>query len=278
MNKDLKMENPRTPVIDDTESFPQSPEVLQLKYKDYKSAIEAIQQLENELNEFQASSFELEKELEKELSDLENQNDKLKDKINDLENKLNQKRIKEVEFNESKNELIKEINLLKIEKNEKNSKLIDIEILNDNFEKNERILLQNQDDLNFKMNKMFEKNVLLNSEITDLKNLYYNEKLKNDNLKIEIEEIRKENEELRNMKNNETNNKSMNRSNSLIKLNKIRTKSTNLNLKLSDLKNSIENKSNITTKLTNTNIITKTNRIQYSPNSFTLNSIIKEDN
>jgi chromosome segregation ATPase len=277
------MSAPTTPVLERLQgelhsSFsrsPRTPEMLEVKYKDYQSAIEAIQQLETELNEFQTSSYELEKELEKELMDLELKNEDLHEKVDELEEKLKRNKKyqieKENEFSDLRSALQKEIEIIRRELSEKTSRLIDIEIANDNFEQNERNFESNQSELKEEYNKVLERNILLETEVSELKKLLLKEQLNNQNIQNELNDLRSMHKPSSHSRKTSNSSQTLPRSNSLLQLHSIRTQSKEMGTKLDNIKFSLQtdkishlinfnrkSKADITTKLSNTHITTQT--------------------
>ncbi|CUS11993.1 unnamed protein product [Tuber aestivum] len=132
----------------------------------YKSQ---IQQLESELADFQASSKELEQELEKELEasekqhlDLRSKNEGLRYEVEEWKNKYKQSK---TEANSAQNILQKEITNLRETNRQISLRLRDIEVSNDDFERQERIVKSSLEDLESKYNQAIERGVLLEEEI-----------------------------------------------------------------------------------------------------------------
>ncbi|CCH42693.1 putative nuclear distribution protein [Wickerhamomyces ciferrii] len=307
---DLISESPLSNTSSPDRSF------CQVKYKDYESAIDAIQQLEAELNEFQTSSYELEKELEKELTALELDNEELKIKNEEIQDQLNEiqreKIDKEKEFNKIRTELQNKIVKLEKDLEIKNSKIVDIEILNDNIEQNERNLNLSYKELEENYNSSVEKIILLEQEINDSKNQLMMEKLNHQNTKIELNEFKTKFEALERRSTTKSrslsnpinpssstssttssiplSNSKMTKSNSIRQLHSMIEQSKGMESRIGNIKTSLntkslklhrEPKSSTTTKLTNATITTSTpsssqvkpkRKIPLSPSSFKLSS------
>ncbi|KAH0603385.1 uncharacterized protein H6S33_007707 [Morchella sextelata] len=132
----------------------------------YKSQIHT---LESELADFQASSRELEQELEKELEasekqhrDLRNKNEALRYEVDEWKSKYKQSK---AEANSAQNLLQKEITTLREQNRAIQLKLRDIEVTNDDFERQERIVKSSLEDLEQKYNMGIERGVMLEEEI-----------------------------------------------------------------------------------------------------------------
>lgn len=157
-------------------------------------ALKQIQQLETELTDFQKSSYELEQELEKELTALEDQNNEYKEEIARKNKEIDTWRTKYVQLERE----LSNLNTLyqdrfrkyKTELHSVRSQLVNIEIMNDNIEQNERLLSINLNDLESKYNDSLEKIALLEGELSYKEELLLKEKLKNQNLQNEYGEIK----------------------------------------------------------------------------------------
>lgn len=289
-----------------SEELPQSntssPErsFCEVKYKDYESALAAIQQLESELNEFQTSSYELEKELEKELSALELDNEELKLKnvelCEDLKELQNKKFAMEKELEKVCAGLESKLERLEKELEVKNSKIVDIEILNDNIEQNERNLNVSYKELEENYHSAMEKIILLEQELSDARDLTMKEQLNHQNTKNEMAEWRSKYEAALKPKKTSTNPRplsqtKMSKSNSMRQLHTMIEQSKGMESRIGNIKTSLnsrnfrlhgKSKSSTTTKLTNTTITTSTplashskvkRKIPLSPSSFKLSSL-----
>ncbi|KAK2795328.1 hypothetical protein FQN50_009754 [Emmonsiellopsis sp. PD_5] len=120
----------------------------------YKSQYE---QLEAELADFQSSSRELEAELEKDIEASEKRERKLKEKTKYKQAKT--------EANSAQSTLQKEITTLRDGNRTLQLKLRDIEVANDDFERQARNTTSSLEDLESKYNVSIERGVLLEEEI-----------------------------------------------------------------------------------------------------------------
>ncbi|KAL1303684.1 hypothetical protein AAFC00_007038 [Neodothiora populina] len=132
----------------------------------YKAQYE---QLELELQEFQASSKELEAELEKDVEASEKRERKLKEKVEGLgfeveEWKAKHKQAK-AEANNAQTTLQKEITTLRDANRSLHLQLRDIEVANDDYERQARNTTSSLEDLESKYNVSIERGVMLEEEI-----------------------------------------------------------------------------------------------------------------
>ncbi|GMM38941.1 hypothetical protein DASC09_062800 [Saccharomycopsis crataegensis] len=164
-------------------------------------ALKQIQQLENELSDFQQSSYELEQELEKELNDLETRKQELEEALESKRKEAENWKAKyvrlESEFNNVTSRNEDKFKNYKKELQSVRSKLVNIEILNDNIEQNERILSINLNDLETKYNDSLERIALLESEINYKDEALLKEKLDNQNTQNQFNELKGEIDKLR---------------------------------------------------------------------------------
>ncbi|KUI65245.1 hypothetical protein VM1G_00826 [Cytospora mali] len=132
----------------------------------YKSQYE---QLETELAEFRVSSEELEKELEKDLDAAEKRENALREKAEALTFEVDEwkRKYKEskAEANAAQNALEKEITTLRDSNRTLQHKLRDIEVANDDFERQARITDSSLEDMESKYNAAIEKVVMMEEEI-----------------------------------------------------------------------------------------------------------------
>lgn len=297
-NKIKRLEFP----ADSPQSNASSPDrsYCQVKYKDYESALAAIQQLEAELSEFQTSSYELEKELEKELSALELDNEELKLKNEEITENLKELQLKKVEtekeFDKIRNELEIKIEKLEKELESKNTKIVDIEIKNDNIEQNERNLNISYKELEENYNSSMEKIILLEQELSDAKDQTMKEQLNHQNTKNELNELKIKYETLvsssKKINQKPLTQSKMSKSNSIRQLHTMIEQSKGMESRIGNIKTSLhsknfklngKSKSSTSTKLTNTTITTSTplassqstkprRKLPLSPSSFKLSS------
>ncbi|KAK3322807.1 NUDE protein [Apodospora peruviana] len=132
----------------------------------YKSQYE---QLEHELSEFQASSKELEAELEKDLDAADQRERQLQEKAEGLSYEVEEwkRKYKEskAEANSAQNLLEKEITTLRDSNRTLQLKLRDIEVANDDFERQARNTTSSLEDLESKYNVAIERAVMMEEEI-----------------------------------------------------------------------------------------------------------------
>ena len=134
----------------------------------YKSQYE---QLEAELADFQASSRELEAELEKDVEAAEKRERQLQEKVQSLGFEVEEWKSKykqsKAEANTAQNTLQKEITSLRDINRTMQLKLRDIEVANDDFERQARNTTSSLEDLESKYNVSIERGVLLEGEIKE---------------------------------------------------------------------------------------------------------------
>ncbi|KAK1569410.1 NUDE protein [Colletotrichum navitas] len=125
--------------------------------------------LEEELAEFRESSKELEQELEKDIEQAEKRERKLQEKAESLKfeaeewkSKYNQAK---KDANAAQNALEKEITMLRDTNRTLQMKLRDIEVVNDDFERQARNTSSSLEDLESKLNSSIERNVMMEEEI-----------------------------------------------------------------------------------------------------------------
>ncbi|KAL8668360.1 MAG: hypothetical protein Q9168_007011 [Polycauliona sp. 1 TL-2023] len=132
----------------------------------YKAQYE---QLEAELADFQASSRELESELERDIEAAEKRERKLQEKIESLGYEVEEWKTKykqsKTEANNAQNSLQKEITGLRETNRTMQLKLRDIEVANDDFERQARHTTSSLEDLESKYNVSIERGVMFEEEI-----------------------------------------------------------------------------------------------------------------
>ncbi|KAL8774292.1 MAG: hypothetical protein Q9209_001043 [Squamulea sp. 1 TL-2023] len=132
----------------------------------YKAQYE---QLEAELADFQASSRELEAELEKDIEAAEKRERQLQEKIESLGYEVEEWKTKykqsKAEANNAQNSLQKEITALRETNRTMQLKLRDIEVANDDFERQARHTTSSLEDLESKYNVSIERGVMFEEEI-----------------------------------------------------------------------------------------------------------------
>ncbi|KAF3036543.1 NADH:ubiquinone oxidoreductase [Didymella heteroderae] len=139
---------------------------LQEELDYYKTAYET---LDAELQEFQSSSKELEAELERDVEESEKRERKLQEKVERLgfeaeEWKTKYKQSK-TEANNAQNTLQKEITTLRDAQRTLQLKLRDMEVQNDDFERQTRNQTSSLEDIETKYNVAIEREVMLEEEI-----------------------------------------------------------------------------------------------------------------
>ncbi|RPB22246.1 hypothetical protein L211DRAFT_850797 [Terfezia boudieri ATCC MYA-4762] len=157
----------------------------------YKSQIAT---LESELADFQASSRELEAELEKELEASEKQHRTLKEKNEALRYEVDEWKTKykqsKAEANSAQNTLQKEVTTLREQNRSIQLRLRDMEVSNDHFETQERIVKSSLEDLETKYNVSIERAVMLEADINA-------GEAEREALRIEVQRLRDELSDLR---------------------------------------------------------------------------------
>ncbi|MCJ1303788.1 NADH:ubiquinone oxidoreductase [Hypocenomyce scalaris] len=132
----------------------------------YKSQYE---QLEAELADFQASSRELEAELERDVDASEKRERQLQEKVESLGFEVDEWKSKykqsKAEANGAQNTLQKEVTALRDTNRTIQLKLRDIEVANDDFERQARNTTSSLEDLESKYNVAIERGVMLEEEI-----------------------------------------------------------------------------------------------------------------
>ncbi|GME22817.1 NUDE protein [Neofusicoccum parvum] len=127
------------------------------------------EQLEVELQEFQASSRELESELERDIEASEKRERQLKEKLEGMGFEVEEWKAKykqsKTEANGAQNALQKEITTLRETNRSMQMRLRDIEVANDDFERQTRNQTSSLEDLEQKYNISIERGVMLEEEL-----------------------------------------------------------------------------------------------------------------
>ncbi|KAE8146295.1 nuclear distribution protein nude [Aspergillus avenaceus] len=156
------------------------------------------EQLEAELADFQSSSRELEAELEKDIEASEKRERQLKEKVDGLRYEVEEWKTKykqsRSEGNSAQNTLQKEITTLRDSNRTLQLKLRDIEVANDDYERQARHTTSSLEDLESKYNMAIERSVLLEEEIKIGEQERENLRIENQHLRTEMSELRVENE------------------------------------------------------------------------------------
>ncbi|PKY02750.1 hypothetical protein P168DRAFT_239267 [Aspergillus campestris IBT 28561] len=157
----------------------------------YKAQYE---QLESELADFQASSRELETELEKDIEASEKRERKLKERLDKLTYEVDEWKTKykqsKSEGGAAQNALQKEITTLRDTTRSLQLKLRDIEVTNDDYERQARHTTSSLEDLESKYNIAIERGVLLEEEIKNGDKERESLRIENQRLRDELSEVR----------------------------------------------------------------------------------------
>ena len=132
----------------------------------YKAQYES---LEADLAEFQASSKDLEAELERDIEAAEKRERDLKDKATKLQYDVDEWKAKynqaKKEANAAQNQLQKEVTVLRDQNRSLQHRLRDIEVANDNIERQQRNTESSLTDMESKYNQMIERGLMLDQEM-----------------------------------------------------------------------------------------------------------------
>ncbi|KAK5123731.1 hypothetical protein LTR85_002367 [Meristemomyces frigidus] len=127
------------------------------------------EQLETDLADFQASSKELEEQLERDIDTAEKNERKLKEQVEKLSFEVDEWKTKhkqaKAEANSAQNALQKEITTLRESNRSMQLKLRDIEVMNDDYERQARNTESSLEDLESKYNVAIERSVMSEEEI-----------------------------------------------------------------------------------------------------------------
>ena len=127
------------------------------------------EQLETDLADYQASSKELEDQLEKDVDAAEKNERKLREQVERLNFEVDEWKGKhkqaKAEANSAQNTLQKEITTIREQHRGLTLKLRDIEVANDDYERQARNTSSSMDDLESKLNVAIERGVLMEEEI-----------------------------------------------------------------------------------------------------------------
>ncbi|WVQ84646.1 hypothetical protein IAT38_006801 [Cryptococcus sp. DSM 104549] len=147
-----------------------SPEEEIAHYRDkYRQAIEMLTDTRAELEEFQQSSKELEDEMEQELASNDKQQADLRDKIKRLEVEKEEWRSKHISLQKMHSSttaaMQREMDNLRSERDKTLVALRDLEMGNDELERNERVAVSSLLDLESKYNRAIEEKTLLEQDL-----------------------------------------------------------------------------------------------------------------
>ncbi|KAF2004048.1 hypothetical protein P154DRAFT_519633 [Amniculicola lignicola CBS 123094] len=159
---------------------------------------EQYETLEVELQEFQASSKELEAELEKDVEESEKRERKLQEKAEKMGFEVEEWKTKhkqsKVEANSAQNLLQKEITALRESQRALQHQLRDIEVQNDDFERQTRNQSSSLEDLESKYNVAIERTVMQDEEIKIGEQEREQLRIENQRLRDELSDLRIETE------------------------------------------------------------------------------------
>ncbi|KAL7309640.1 NADH:ubiquinone oxidoreductase [Mucor circinelloides] len=144
------------------------------------------------LDEFQVSSRELEEELEKELQTTEKAYNDLKSRCEHFKREADDWKSKYTESKHEQNiamvQMQREIDILRATEDSFRKKVLELELDNDDLERTERAATSSLTDLEMKLNKAIERNVILENEIQTKDNLTE----QTQRLKDELNEVNQE--------------------------------------------------------------------------------------
>ncbi|KAJ5103089.1 Nuclear distribution protein nudE, partial [Penicillium argentinense] len=166
-------------------------------YKDELAHYKAqYEQLESELADFQVSSRELEAELEKDIEASEKRERGLKEKVDTLRYEVDEWKTKykqsKSEANSAQNNLQKEVTFLRDSNRTLQLKLRDIEVANDDFERQARNTTSSLEDMESKYNVAIERGVLLEEEIRSGEQEREGLRIENQRLRDELSDLKVE--------------------------------------------------------------------------------------
>ncbi|KAK3712283.1 NADH:ubiquinone oxidoreductase [Vermiconidia calcicola] len=147
------------------------------------------EQLETDLADFQASSKELEEQLERDIEAAEKNERKLKEQVEKVKFEAEEWKTKhqqaKTEANKAQNALQKEITTLRDSNRTMQLKLRDIEVMNDDYERQARNTESSLEDMESKHNVAIERSVLMEDELK-------NGEQEREGLRIETQRLRDE--------------------------------------------------------------------------------------
>lgn len=183
------------PSADDSSARPKGSGSSKDELAYYKAQYE---QLEVELSDFQASSRELEAELEKDIEASEKRERQLKERLDNLRYEVDEWKTKykqsKSEGGAAQNALQKEITTLRDTNRTLQLKLRDIEVVNDDYERQARNTTSSLEDLESKYNVAIERGVLLEEEIKNGEQERENLRIENQRLRDEFSDLKIETE------------------------------------------------------------------------------------
>ena len=156
------------------------------------------EQLETDLAEFQASSKELEEQMERDIEGAEKNERKLKEQIEKLKYEVDEWRTKhqqsKTEGNSAQNALQKEITTMRETNRTLQLKLRDIEVVNDDYERQARNTESSLEDMESKYNITIHRGQLLEDEVKSGEQEREQLRIENQRLKDELSELKVESE------------------------------------------------------------------------------------
>lgn len=156
------------------------------------------EQLETDLAEFQASSKELEEQLERDIDNAEKSERKLKEQVEKLTFEVEEWKTKhkqsKTEANSAQNALQREITTMRETNRTMQLKLRDIEVANDDYERQARNTESSLEDMESKYNISVERGVLLEEEVKAGEQERETLRIETQRLRDELSELKVENE------------------------------------------------------------------------------------
>ena len=156
------------------------------------------EQLETDLADFQASSKELEEQLERDIEGAEKNERKLKEQIEKLKYEADEWKTKhqqsKSEANSAQNALQKEITTMRETNRALQLRLRDIEVVNDDYERQARNTEMSLEELESKYNVAIERGVLLEEEMKNGEQEREGLRIENQRLRDELSELKVESE------------------------------------------------------------------------------------
>ncbi|KAF2482717.1 NUDE protein, partial [Neohortaea acidophila] len=156
------------------------------------------EQLETDLAEFQASSKELEEQLERDIENAEKSERKLREQLEKLTFEVEEWKTKhkqaKAEANSAQNALQKEITTIRESNRAMQLKLRDIEVVNDDYERQARNTESSLEDLESKCNVAIERGVLLEEEVRSGEQEREALRIETQRLRDELSELKVESE------------------------------------------------------------------------------------
>ncbi|KAG8998251.1 NADH:ubiquinone oxidoreductase [Tulasnella sp. 427] len=157
----------------------------QQKYEQVKELLDLAR---DELDEFQASSQELEEELEKELQRTERAHRELEDQVRRLETDRDNWQAKFIQSNDLVNKLQLELTAVRQTISTYKSQVVELEMGNDDLERNERAAAESLRELETQFSRIMEEKILLEGEVGEKKTLTEeNQRLKDVNSDLQNE-------------------------------------------------------------------------------------------